>query len=38
MHVDAIMDRVVHNAVWLETGDFNMREVIGRESMQSPGV
>ena len=26
IHADAIMDRIVHNAVWIETGDLNMRE------------
>lgn len=27
VHADAIMDRIVHNAVWFETGSLNMREV-----------
>lgn len=22
---DAIMDRIVHNTIWVETGEFNMR-------------
>jgi DNA replication protein DnaC len=26
VHADAIMDRIVHRAVWIETGDANMRE------------
>ena len=26
VHADAIMDRIVHNTVWIETGDVNMRE------------
>lgn len=26
VHADAIMDRIVHRAVWVETGDANMRE------------
>lgn len=26
VHADAIMDRVVHNTTWIETGTFNMRE------------
>jgi DNA replication protein DnaC len=26
IHADAIMDRIVHNAVWIETGELNMRE------------
>jgi len=30
IHADAIMDRIVHNAVWLETGDLNMREFCAR--------
>lgn len=31
VHADAIMDRIVHNAVWVETGSVNMREqAVGR--------
>ncbi|AZL05764.1 ATP-binding protein [Brevibacterium aurantiacum] len=26
VHADAIMDRIVHNTVWVETGSHNMRE------------
>ncbi|TCW19940.1 ATP-binding protein [Dietzia cinnamea] len=26
VHADAIMDRIVHNTLWVETGTFNMRE------------
>lgn len=26
VHADAIMDRIVHNAAWLEMGDMNMRQ------------
>lgn len=26
IHADAIMDRVIHNAVWIETGSMNMRK------------
>lgn len=26
VHADAIMDRIIHNAVWVETGNLNMRE------------
>lgn len=26
VHADAIMDRIVHNAIWVETGSVNMRE------------
>ncbi|WP_446680595.1 ATP-binding protein, partial [Brachybacterium muris] len=25
-HADAIMDRIVHNTIWIDTGDRNMRE------------
>lgn len=25
-HADAIMDRIVHNAIWIDTGEINMRE------------
>lgn len=28
VHTDAIMDRIVHNAVWLEMGDMNMRQAM----------
>lgn len=31
VHADAIMDRIVHNAVWFETGKLNMREVQGQK-------
>jgi DNA replication protein DnaC len=24
-HADAIMDRIIHNAVWVDTGNYNMR-------------
>ena len=26
VHADAIMDRIVHNTIWVDTGDHNMRE------------
>ena len=26
VHADAIMDRIVHNAIWVDTGNHNMRE------------
>ena len=26
VHADAMMDRIVHNAVWFDTGDKNIRE------------
>lgn len=26
VHADAIMDRIVHNTIWIETGSTNMRE------------
>ncbi|TFC33905.1 ATP-binding protein [Cryobacterium sp. MDB1-18-2] len=26
VHADAIMDRIIHNTVWVETGTYNMRE------------
>ncbi|MFB9075228.1 MULTISPECIES: ATP-binding protein [Citricoccus] len=26
VHADAIMDRIVHNTLWIETGSYNMRE------------
>ncbi len=28
VHADAIMDRIVHNTIWIETGSTNMREHI----------
>jgi len=30
VHADAITDRIVHNAVWLETGETNMRAKLNR--------
>ena len=29
VHADAIMDRIVHSAVWLEMGGMNMRQAMG---------
>jgi hypothetical protein len=26
VHADAIMDRIVHNTIWIDTGSHNMRE------------
>ncbi|MGO1408218.1 MAG: ATP-binding protein, partial [Brachybacterium sp.] len=26
VHADAIMDRIIHNTIWIETGSYNMRE------------
>ncbi len=26
VHADAIMDRIVHSAIWIDTGTHNMRE------------
>jgi hypothetical protein len=26
VHADAIMDRIVHNTIWIDTGNQNMRE------------
>lgn len=31
IHADAIMDRIVHRAVWFETGEMNMREFSAKE-------
>lgn len=31
VHADAIMDRIVHNAVWVETGLMNMREYYSKQ-------
>ncbi|MFB0833955.1 ATP-binding protein [Arthrobacter halodurans] len=25
VHADAIMDRIIHNTVWVKTGDYNLR-------------
>jgi len=33
IHADAIMDRIVHNAVWIETGDLNMREYCAKHKL-----
>jgi DNA replication protein DnaC len=32
VHADAIMDRVVHNAVWVNAGKINMREHFSKQS------
>lgn len=26
VHADAIMDRIVHKTIWVETGNYNVRE------------
>lgn len=31
VHADAIMDRIVHNAVWVDTGTMNMREFYAKK-------
>lgn len=33
VHADAIMDRIVHNAVWIETGSMNMREYCAKHKL-----
>lgn len=33
VHADAIMDRIVHNAVWIETGILNMREYCAKHRL-----
>ena len=33
VHADAIMDRIVHNAVWVETGSMNMREYCAKNNL-----
>jgi DNA replication protein DnaC len=33
IHADAIMDRIVHNAVWIETGEINMREYCAKHKI-----
>jgi len=35
IHADAIMDRIVHNAIWVETGTMNMREYCAKNSFIS---
>ena len=30
VHADAIMDRIVHNAIWLDSGEVNMRAKLSR--------
>ena len=33
VHADAIMDRIVHNAIWVETGSLNMREYCAKHKL-----
>ena len=33
IHADAIMDRIVHNAAWIETGNLNMREYCAKHKI-----
>jgi DNA replication protein DnaC len=32
IHADAIMDRIVHTAAWVYSGDINMRELQAKEA------
>ena len=32
---DAIPDRIVHNAIWIDTGEFNMRQRHGQSMLES---
>ena len=34
VHADAIMDRIVHNAVWVDMGEANMRQRCGADRWQ----
>jgi DNA replication protein DnaC len=34
VHADAIMDRIVHNAVWIYAGNLNMREYYSRQRLK----
>ena len=33
IHADAIMDRIIHNAVWVDTGSMNMREYCAKHKL-----
>lgn len=33
VHADAIMDRIIHNAIWVETGKLNMREYCAKHRL-----
>jgi DNA replication protein DnaC len=37
-HADAIMDRIVHNAVWVDTGSMNMREHLAASPQFAPAA
>ncbi|MDW7663246.1 MAG: ATP-binding protein, partial [Bacillota bacterium] len=32
VHADAIMDRIVHNAAWIYSGDINMRQLFAENA------
>ena len=32
VHADAIMDRIVHNSIWMEMGEVNMRERMSKRA------
>ncbi|WFF74423.1 ATP-binding protein [Proteiniclasticum sp. QWL-01] len=39
VHADAIMDRIIHNAVFIETGIINMREIAsGKKTLDLTGL
>lgn len=31
VHADAIMDRIVHNCIWIDSGQYNMREYLANQ-------
>lgn len=33
VHADAIMDRIIHNAIWVDTGSMNMREYCAKHQL-----
>ena len=37
VHADAILDQIIHKRVWVETGNYNMREHTALASTLTPG-
>lgn len=33
VHADEIMDRIIHNAIWAETGNLNIREYCAKHKL-----
>ncbi len=35
VHADAMMDRIVHNNIWVDAGNKNMRKFFGQQQLEN---